>query len=53
MDEFAKSDKSVLFVGDLCVYTVPLSCCIFSHGSYTWLKAKLNFFEVSIGTKLI
>jgi len=51
MDEFAKnehakSDEFALLVGDL-VY-IPVSCWIFPRGSYTWFKAKFNYFKVSI-----
>jgi len=54
MDEFAKNkrakrDEFTLLVGDLVYTPYP---CIFPLGSYAWLKAKLNFFEVNIGTKI-
>jgi len=36
-----------------CIHSVrTLIMLYFSRGSYTWLKAKLNFFEVCIGTKI-
>jgi len=46
MQNRVKSNKFA-FVGNV-VYYIPLSCCIFPRGSYIWLNAKLNFFEVSI-----
>jgi len=46
-NERAKSDKFALLFGDL-VYILKLYHVVFFRAEVNWLKAKLNFFKVSI-----